>query len=175
MIRSRCRPGRAIVTITRAGSNVPTNLPTTTIVESGPYRFTRNPIYLGMFLGLIGLAIAFDNLWLLMMLVPFALVIRYGVVAREEAYLERKFGDVYRGYRSRVRRWLQRPPDGSAPGGPQRRDEAIELRCDVTEGRGRITVRHRSIGAARRDAHADTDQRPRPKSRPASLQLDTSS
>jgi protein-S-isoprenylcysteine O-methyltransferase Ste14 len=96
----------AIVTISRAGSNVPTNLPTTTIVESGPYRFTRNPIYLGMFLGLIGLAIAFDNLWLLMMLVPFALVIRYGVVAREEAYLERKFGDVYRGYRSRVRRWL---------------------------------------------------------------------
>ena len=96
----------AIVTITRAGSNVPTNLPTTTIVESGPYRFTRNPIYLAMFLGLIGLAIAFDNLWLLMMLVPFALVVRYGVVAREEAYLERKFGDVYRGYRSRVRRWL---------------------------------------------------------------------
>jgi protein-S-isoprenylcysteine O-methyltransferase Ste14 len=96
----------AIVTMTRAGSNVPTNRPTTTIVEAGPYRFTRNPIYLGMFLGLIGLAIAFDNLWLLMMLVPFALVIRYGVVAREEAYLERKFGDVYRGYRSRVRRWL---------------------------------------------------------------------
>ena len=96
----------AIVTITRAGSNVPTNLPTTTIVESGPYRFTRNPIYLAMFLGLVGLAIAFDNLWLLMMLVPFALVIRYGVVAREEAYLERKFGDVYRGYRARVRRWL---------------------------------------------------------------------
>ena len=96
----------AIVTITRAGSNVPTNRPTTTIVDSGPYRFTRNPIYLGMFLGLIGLAIAFDNLWLLMMLVPFALVIRYGVVPREEAYLERKFGNVYRGYRSRVRRWL---------------------------------------------------------------------
>jgi protein-S-isoprenylcysteine O-methyltransferase Ste14 len=96
----------AIVTITRAGSNVPTNRPTTAIVESGPYRFTRNPIYLGMFLGLIGVAIAFDNFWLLMMLVPFALVIRYGVVVREEAYLERKFGNVYRGYRSRVRRWL---------------------------------------------------------------------
>ena len=96
----------AIVTITRAGSNVPTNLPITTIVASGPYRFTRNPIYLGMFLGLIGLAIAFDNLWLLMMLVPFALVIRYGVVARKETYLERKFGDVYRRYHTRVRRWL---------------------------------------------------------------------
>ena len=52
----------AIVTITRAGSNLPTNLPSTTIVEKGPYRFTRNPIYLGMFLGLIGLAILFDDL-----------------------------------------------------------------------------------------------------------------
>ena len=96
----------AIATMTRAGSNVPTNLPTTTIVDTGPYRFTRNPIYLGMFLGLIGLAIAFENLWLLPMLVPFALVIRYGVVAREEAYLERKFGDDYRRYRASVRRWL---------------------------------------------------------------------
>jgi len=96
----------AIVTMTRAGSNVPTNRPTTAIVENGPYRFTRNPIYLGMFLGLVGLAVAFDDLWLLMLLVPFALIIRYGVVAREEAYLERKFGDVYRTYRSRVRRWL---------------------------------------------------------------------
>ena len=96
----------AIFTISRAGSNVPTNRSTTTIVESGPYRFTRNPIYIAMFLGLIGLAIAFDDLWLFMTLVPFALVIRYGVVAREEAYLERKFGDVYRAYRSRVRRWV---------------------------------------------------------------------
>jgi protein-S-isoprenylcysteine O-methyltransferase Ste14 len=82
----------AIVTMTQAGTNVPTNRPVTTIVESGPYRFTRNPIYLGMFLGLVGLAIAF--------------VVRYAVVAREEAYLDRKFGNVYRGYRSRVRRWL---------------------------------------------------------------------
>src|SRR6266852_8989499 len=96
----------AISTMTRAGSNVPTNLPTTTIVEAGPYRFTRNPIYLGMVLGLIGLAIAFNSLWLLVMLVPFTLAIRYGVVAREEPYLERKFGDAYRQYRARVRRWL---------------------------------------------------------------------
>lgn len=84
----------AIATITRAGSNVPTNRPTTTIVETKPYRFTRNPIYLGMFLGLIGLALAFDTLSLLVMVVLFVLVIRYGVVAREEAYLERKFGNV---------------------------------------------------------------------------------
>lgn len=96
----------AVTTMTGAGSNVPTNQPTTAIVESGPYRFTRNPIYMGMFGSLIGLAIAFDTLWLLATLVPFALVIRYGVVAREEVYLERKFGDVYRAYRQRVRRWL---------------------------------------------------------------------
>ena len=59
-----------------------------------------------MMLGLIGLTIALNSLWLLTTLVPFALVIRYGVITREEAYLERKFGDVYRRYRVRVRRWL---------------------------------------------------------------------
>jgi protein-S-isoprenylcysteine O-methyltransferase Ste14 len=96
----------AIVTMTRSGSNVPTNRPTTIIVSAGPYRFTRNPIYLGMILGLIALAIGFDTLWPLVTSVPFALVLRYFVVAREEAYLERKFGDDYRNYRVRVRRWL---------------------------------------------------------------------
>jgi protein-S-isoprenylcysteine O-methyltransferase Ste14 len=60
----------AIATITRAGSNVPTNLPTTSIVDTGPYRFTRNPIYLSMVLGLIGLAIAFNSLWLLLTRCP---------------------------------------------------------------------------------------------------------
>ncbi len=96
----------AFTTMTRAGSHVPTNLPTTTVVDTGPYRFTRNPIYLGMVLGLISEAIGLKSLWPLLTLVPFALVIRYGVIAREEAYLERKFGDTYRRYRARVRRWL---------------------------------------------------------------------
>ena len=85
---------------------MPASQTTRTIVETGPYPFTRNPIYLGMVLGLIGLAVAFNRFWLLVTLVPFALVIRYGVVAREEPYLERRFGDVYRRYHSRVRRWL---------------------------------------------------------------------
>jgi protein-S-isoprenylcysteine O-methyltransferase Ste14 len=93
-------------TIMRAGSNVPTNQPTTAIVERGPYRRSRNPIYLGMFIGLVGLAVAFNTLWLVVALAFFIAVIRYGVVAREEAYLERKFGHAYRNYRSRVRRWL---------------------------------------------------------------------
>ena len=56
--------------------------------------------------GLAGLGVGFDSLRLLILLVPFYLVIRYGVVAREEAYLQHKFGDVYRAYKARVRRWL---------------------------------------------------------------------
>ncbi len=96
----------AIASFRRAGTRVETYKPTTAIVAMGPYRFTRNPIYVGMFLGQIGLAIGFDSLWLLAALVPFCLVIRYGVVAREEAYLERKFGAPYVDYKARVRRWL---------------------------------------------------------------------
>jgi protein-S-isoprenylcysteine O-methyltransferase Ste14 len=96
----------AVTTMTRAGSNVPTSLPSKAIVASGPYRFTRNPIYLGMIVSLISLAIAFDSVWSLVALFVFFLVIRFGVVAREEAYLERKFGEVYRSYRAQTRRWL---------------------------------------------------------------------
>ncbi|WP_104667339.1 methyltransferase family protein [Ensifer adhaerens] len=96
----------AAMTFGRAGTEIQIHRPTSTIVEAGPYRFTRNPIYMGMFLGLIGFSIVFDSLWLLILLAPFYLVIRHGVVAREEAYLERKFGDVYRAYKARVRRWL---------------------------------------------------------------------
>jgi len=96
----------AMVTFRRAGTRVETSKATTTIVANGPYRFTRNPIYIGMFLGLTGLAIAFDNLWMLVALVAFYFVIRYGVIAREEAYLERKFSAAYLDYKSRVRRWV---------------------------------------------------------------------
>ncbi len=96
----------AVITMRRAGTRFETHQPTTRIVSAGPYRFTRNPIYVGMFLALIGLAIAFDNLWLLATLVPFYLVIRYGVVAREEAYLARKFGSAYLDYKASVRRWV---------------------------------------------------------------------
>ena len=96
----------AIITIRRAGTRVETNKPTTTIVANGPYRFTRNPIYIGMFLGQAGLAIGLDSLWILAALVPFYIVICTGVIAREEAYLERKFGIVYLDYKSRVGRWF---------------------------------------------------------------------
>lgn len=96
----------ALVIFRKAGTRVEPYKPTTVIVTHGPFALTRNPIYLGMFLGQIGLAVGFDSLWILAMLVPFYLVIRYGVVAREEAYLERKFGSAYLDYKSRTRRWL---------------------------------------------------------------------
>jgi protein-S-isoprenylcysteine O-methyltransferase Ste14 len=96
----------AIATFRDAGTRVETYKATSAIVESGPYRFTRNPIYVAMFVGLIGLAIGFNSLWILAALVPFFLIIRFGVVAREEAYLERKFGGAYLAYKTRVRRWL---------------------------------------------------------------------
>lgn len=68
--------------------------------------WTRNPIYLGMFLVFIGIGVAAQSLWILTLTLPLAIIIRYGVVAREEAYLERRFGGAYRDYKTRVRRWL---------------------------------------------------------------------
>jgi protein-S-isoprenylcysteine O-methyltransferase Ste14 len=93
-------------TMRLAGTRYETSQPTSAIVAHGPYRFTRNPIYVAMMLGETGLAVALDNAWLLAMLVPFALVIRYGVIAREEAYLERRFGADYLAYKGAVRRWI---------------------------------------------------------------------
>lgn len=96
----------AVTTMHRAGTRFETHQPTTRIVGAGPYRFTRDPIYAGMFLIMLGLAIGFDSLWLLVALALFYSVIRRGVVAREEVYLERKFGDAYLDYKARVRRWV---------------------------------------------------------------------
>ena len=79
---------------------------TTRIVAWGPYRFTRNPMYLGFMFLLCGLALVQGNAWLLVMMLPLALFLRYGVIAREERYLEDKFGDSYRRYKGSVRRWL---------------------------------------------------------------------
>lgn len=76
------------------------------LVVSGPYRFSRNPDYVGQTLIVAGLGLLLRNLWVLPLLVPALLLVRYGVIAREERYLERRFGDDYRRFRSRVRRWL---------------------------------------------------------------------
>jgi len=89
-----------------AGTNIPPTLPTTALVVDGIYRRTRNPLYLGMTLVYLGLGVAAASLWTIGLVVPLIWVINVGVVAREERYLERKFGDAYRFYKARVRRWI---------------------------------------------------------------------
>lgn len=80
--------------------------PATKLVTTGIYRWTRNPMYLGMTLAYIGLAVAFDSILALLLLSLVLAVIQTQVIAREEAYLERKFGDPYREYKRQVRRWI---------------------------------------------------------------------
>jgi protein-S-isoprenylcysteine O-methyltransferase Ste14 len=90
----------------RSATPVRTNQPTSALVTTGIHGWSRNPIYLGLFLLYGGIGIAAGSPWALMLTLPLAITIRYGVVAREEAYLERRFGDAYRDYKARVRRWL---------------------------------------------------------------------
>jgi protein-S-isoprenylcysteine O-methyltransferase Ste14 len=90
----------------RAGTPLPTNQAARVLVTTGIYRWTRNAIYLGFFLMYGGIGVAFRSPWILILTLPLAITIRYGVVAREEAYLEGRFGDAYRDYKARVRRWL---------------------------------------------------------------------
>jgi protein-S-isoprenylcysteine O-methyltransferase Ste14 len=90
----------------RARTPVPTTEPTRALVTAGMHGWSRNPIYVGMFLVYGGISVAARSPWMLILTLPLALTIRYGVVAREEAYLERRFGDAYRRYKSSVRRWL---------------------------------------------------------------------
>lgn len=80
--------------------------PTTSLVLRGPYRFTRNPMYVGMAFVYAGFALLFDLRWALLLLPLVLVVIHTQVIAREERYLEAKFGDEYRAYCARVRRWL---------------------------------------------------------------------
>lgn len=80
--------------------------PSSALVADGVYRFTRNPMYLGMMLIYAGIALIVGGPWTAAALVPVFLIFNVYVIAREEAYLERRFGDVYIAYRSRVRRWL---------------------------------------------------------------------
>jgi protein-S-isoprenylcysteine O-methyltransferase Ste14 len=90
----------------RAGTPVRSIKPTRALVTTGIHGWTRNPIYLGMFLLYGGIGVAAQSPWILILALPLAITIRYGVVAREEAYLVRRFGDAYRDYKARVRRWV---------------------------------------------------------------------
>jgi protein-S-isoprenylcysteine O-methyltransferase Ste14 len=90
----------------RAATPVPSNQPVRALVTAGIHGWSRNPIYVGLFLLYAGIGMAAGSPWILVLTLPLAIAVRYGVVAREEAYLERRFGDAYRDYKARVRRWL---------------------------------------------------------------------
>jgi protein-S-isoprenylcysteine O-methyltransferase Ste14 len=95
----------AVRTFRSAGTPVPGNLPTTTIVRTGPYRFSRNPIYLAFSLFQFGVALWVNSLWLLVSLIPAVGLMSLVVIPREEHYLETRFSD-YLSYKASVRRWL---------------------------------------------------------------------
>jgi protein-S-isoprenylcysteine O-methyltransferase Ste14 len=90
----------------RAATPVRSNQPVRALVTTGMHGWSRNPIYIGMFLIYAGIGIAVRSPWVLILAIPLFIIVSYGVVAREEAYLERRFGDAYRDYKARVRRWL---------------------------------------------------------------------
>ncbi|OWY69023.1 isoprenylcysteine carboxyl methyltransferase [cyanobacterium TDX16] len=96
----------AVRTFRIAGTPVPGNRPTTTIVHTGPYRYSRNPIYLSFSLLQLGIAFWVNSLWLLVTLIPAVALMSFVVIPREEHYLESRFPSDYLPYKASVRRWL---------------------------------------------------------------------
>lgn len=90
----------------RAGTNVPTSRPATAVVTDGPYRVSRNPIYVALTTLSVGIALWINSWWMLGLLIPTLVIMNIGVIDREERYLAAKFGDEYLAFKARVRRWL---------------------------------------------------------------------
>lgn len=98
--------GWALVTFVRAKTTPHPNHPVSALVSWGPYCFSRNPMYVGLSVFVVGLALVANTPWLLAVLPPVWLALRRLVIDREEAYLERKFGDEYRSFKAQTRRWI---------------------------------------------------------------------
>ncbi len=98
--------GSAVMTFRRAGTSLNPAKPTTRVVVHGPYRFTRNPMYVGWVIVYLGCVLLTNTVWPLVSLPVVLVLISRAVIAKEERYLEAKFGDAYRAYKARVRRWL---------------------------------------------------------------------
>lgn len=98
--------GWSSITMTRAGTPVNPHRPVIRVVRHGPYRWSRNPIYVAMALVVFGIALATGDVWMVVTLVPVLVLVHYGVVLREEAYLGKKFGEPYQQYCQEVRRWI---------------------------------------------------------------------
>ena len=98
--------GTGLRALRRAGTSQNPRRPTKALVVSGSYRISRNPLYLSLLCLYVGIAFFVNGLWPFVLAVPLVAVLRLGVIVPEERYLERKFGEEYRRYRSRVRRWV---------------------------------------------------------------------
>ena len=98
--------GWAISTMIRGGASVPTNTATDAIVSVGPFKLTRNPIYLSMALLLVGIGFWSNSLWFVSFAVVAILLLTRYVIQPEEHYLESKFGETYLRYKNKVRRWI---------------------------------------------------------------------
>lgn len=98
--------GWALVAFRRTGQAPEPWKPTPELVTVGPYRLTRNPMYLAMMGTCLGLGMILGNLWILVLTPPSAWVLRRLAIEPEEAYLEARFGESFREYRRSVRRWL---------------------------------------------------------------------
>jgi protein-S-isoprenylcysteine O-methyltransferase Ste14 len=96
----------AVVVLKKHGSFIDTRKPTTQIVEDGPFRFSRNPMYLSLILVLFGFAVLLLSIWFMVAATVLWLVFNRIAVVPEEVYLEKKFGEQYTAYKSRVRRWI---------------------------------------------------------------------
>jgi protein-S-isoprenylcysteine O-methyltransferase Ste14 len=89
----------------RLGTNVSPLQPTTVLATGGVFKWTRNPLYTGGTLVMLGIAFVFALDWLVLLIVPSLFILHFGVVRREEQYLERKFGEQYRQYKLQVPRY----------------------------------------------------------------------
>lgn len=96
----------AFLEFQKARTTVDPHGSTTQLVISGIYRFTRNPMYLGLLLIVIGLPLYLDLFWGILLAPIFIFLMNHLVIQHEEAYLEKKFGKIYTNYTSRVRRWV---------------------------------------------------------------------
>ncbi|HUF31463.1 MAG TPA: isoprenylcysteine carboxylmethyltransferase family protein [Gemmatimonadaceae bacterium] len=90
----------------RVGTNVLPTRPTLALATDGPYRYTRNPLYIAAIGVYLGVTLWVDGWAPLVLLLPMVWVLNRGIILREEQYLTRKFGEAYLSYQSRVRRWL---------------------------------------------------------------------
>ena len=90
----------------RARTPIRTRKPVTAVIRTGPYRFSRNPIYLSFTLLQLGLGTWANSAWVVGMLIPTLVLMSYGVIAREERYMAQKFGEEYLRYTAAVRRWI---------------------------------------------------------------------